>query len=111
MTEIKCRYNAVCCAIGQEEVEYYSDIWWCDSDDQCPEYRRPWNSDEKLCNPRCEYCRDRFVEFAKSVKQYSLVQGIHGGCLEFGRTSIDIDLISYLEIDGRILINREAENE
>lgn len=108
MTEIKCRYCKPRCTHYepeyQENIEYYSPEYWaCNSSFNCAGYTSHINED---AYPKCEFCEIRYVEFSKYVKQYTFVH--HEG-LEIGKEYIAVDMIQYLEIDSRVIINEEAD--
>lgn len=118
MSEIKCIYKLPYCTHWNSEYrsyrEFINDIWYCDSDDGCPGYDRPPKAEYKgykISNPQCIYAKWKNCEFSKSVKKYSFDE-LDG--LKIGKMLIDSDYISYLEIDGRIIINdlkQEVQNE
>lgn len=96
MAHIKCRYTIPYCNYRKERV-YHDEGWWCDEDMNC-KYTRPENS--KYVNPQCVYCEYKTGEFEKSVKRYAY----ENGCLTLtGETYSEID---YLEIDGRVLVDK-----
>ena len=122
MTEIKCRYFQPYCDSHDYEYEknmqYYSGFWFCDDNSNCDGYKRPENADPKCSNPVCRFSKDKYIEFSKYVKSYTFVNPedrdsleLSGGYLIIGKTKIDVDDISYLEIDGRIIINEEVNND
>lgn len=100
MAHIKCRYKKEYCGSTQRFNEYRKP---CDPEkgdtDICScaecEYDS-WN------NIVCEYAYYEPAEFEKTVKNYEIGLGEIDPVLHIGRQYIDH--ITYLEIDGRVLI-------
>lgn len=101
MTRIKCKYAIPYCEYHQRhERKRHSEYWWCDTDDECDvcAYTKPEGS--TCFNPTCIYCEDVCGEFEKEVKSYEY----HDGDLKIGRKVYYAHDITYLEIDGRVLV-------
>lgn len=119
MSEIKCIYSLPYCTHWNSEYrsirESINDIWSCDQEDGwCAGYARPPKAEYKgykIINPQCTFAKWKHCEFSKSVKNYTFDE-LYG--LKIGKMLIKSDYISYLEIDGRIIINdliQEVQNE
>lgn len=110
MSEIKCIYSLPYCTHWDSEYRSYrkfiNDLWYCDSDDGCPGYdsspKVEYKGEYKIVNPKCIYAKWKHCEFSKNVKNYTFDE-LDG--LKIGKMLIDSNYISYLEIDGRIIIN------
>lgn len=103
MAHILCKYVVPSCSCRFNEVygpyEYtYNE--WCNSDAKglCSFYRAEPNSALGICE-RFMWCHE---EFEVSVKKYKYSE--QENILEVRGKSICLDDISYLEIDGNVLI-------
>lgn len=108
MTKIKCRYKKACCCHynpgyrkNRDDIDEY---WFCDSDDLCEGYK-PRSGDISI-NPICKEAYWDYREFEKNVASYSFE--MQNGLTIRGKF-IDTDVIEYLEIDGRIIIDEQGE--
>lgn len=108
MTDIKCRYTIPYCSYLEKYTRlYHNEFWWCDDNSNCQEnhYTMPKNSE--VINEQCVYCEYRSGEFEKCVKRYEYANGV----LTVAGKNYYANEIDYLEIDGRVLINEQAESE
>lgn len=100
MAHIKCRYHTThCMRDGYRRIDH-DERWFCDSDECCENYIRPY--DAKVSNPECVNCYYRNGEFEKTIKRYEYDED-GGLILSKGEYYNPLD-IDYLEIDGRILV-------
>ena len=106
MTRIKCRYSIPYCDYGgfPSRVEH-DEYWFCDTDALCADYLMPENPTVE--NPTCRYCFYEPGEFEKTVKSYEYSDGD----LKIGRNVYLESEIIYLEIDGRVLVDENTEEE
>lgn len=102
MTEIKCRYSTIGCIITNEAAYYEL----CDGGSGCEDYKRPKDARPIVFNPPCANLTIKKGEFATTVKRYSW----EDDTLIVGKRVLDKNDIDYLEIDGRVLIGKEANN-
>lgn len=108
MAHIKCRYTIPYCTYDFiKKRVHHDESWFCDSyDSECiGQYERPADASNNFVNPTCKHCVYVNGEFEKNCKSYSY----EDGWLEMRGASYADHEIEYLEIDGRVLINREEE--
>ena len=109
MAHIKLKYTLPFC------TEYYPNIrlrhneyWFCDESGCCPDgrtYKRPEMPEKGntiIVNPICAHCESKSGEFEKTVKRYEYFDGV----LKVAADTFEEHEIDYLEIDGRVLVDR-----
>lgn len=128
MANIKCRYYTYYCArSGKGDINSCSNAYCFTGDEEyspgfCDNYMTSKLRCDDSNNRRgetspCVFLRSTYNEFEKNVKSYDLdmgrtLDGDYGSSYLFLRgTSILVDDMEYLEIDGRILIGADNEKE
>lgn len=104
MAHIKCRYTTYHCPYGEVYGNCFDKF-----DSDCDHFISDPKS--KVINPKCEHILVSNMEFEKTVRTYEVeISRAYdkNGYLEIGRTVIDESDIDYLEIDGRVLIDKEG---
>ena len=107
MAHIVCKYRIPDCRLLNNvpvyTPEFVSD--WCNEDAES------YCSDFQNANGHCKHFCWRHFQFEKTVKNYEYSEDFKNGNdgLKLGKQFISLDLIDYLEIDGKDLVEESNE--
>ena len=114
MTRIKCKYSVPICNYPGHEGTRLSRCKDCDggTEDECPagcSYTPGETENIRLINPTCKYAGERKKSFEKTVGAYTYDED--GLFIELNGPFIPAVNMSYLEIDGEIIIGDPLERK